>query len=316
MVMACTSALALLVFWCRSCTAALLRPAFSHSGDHPLVRPLEGSEFLSACATAPVAVILFHGERCRKCVAFTPKFVRLAKEYQGQAQFFKLSVNRNAELCAAEHVLTLLPWCVLETQATAHPVRAPVSHSRASQRQHLRWGLLRTTSLRRRCVLDQKPTTRTRQKPRRPAGAAGSGDSGARSLLAHSPLCPSPIAPTRRCGQSPTFECRRRAMCLRARKPSRSPLRRHCWRSFAPSGCSHAPPRSSIASKSPRSGTVWRSRQFHSRGSHMTPKREPQTRTAHTTPCAGFSFLNGSGQPQTHLNHPAVSGCGLGKIRC
>ena len=28
------------------------------------------------------------------------------------------------------------------------------------------------------------------------------------------------------------------------------------------------------------------SRQFHSRGSHMTPKREPQTRTAHTTPCA------------------------------
>ena len=35
MVMACTSALALLVFWCRSCTAALLRPAFSHSGDHP-----------------------------------------------------------------------------------------------------------------------------------------------------------------------------------------------------------------------------------------------------------------------------------------
>ena len=159
-------ALALLVFWCRSCTAALLRPAFSHSGDHPLVRPLEGSEFLSACATAPVAVVLFHGERCRKCVAFTPKFVRLAKEYQGQAQFFKLSVNRNAELCAAEHVLTLLPWCVLETQATAHPVRAPVSHSRASQRQHLRWGLLRTTSLGRRCVLDQKPTTRTRQKPR------------------------------------------------------------------------------------------------------------------------------------------------------
>ena len=68
-------------------------------------------------------------------------------------------------------------------------------------------------------------------------------------------------------------------MCLRARKPSRSPLRRHCWRSFAPSGCSHAPLRSSIASKSPRSGTVWRSRQFHSRGSHMTPKREPQTRT-------------------------------------
>ena len=152
--------MALLVFWCGSCTAALLRPAFSHSGDHPLVRPLEGSEFLSACATAPVAVVLFHGERCRKCVAFTPKFVRLAKEYQGQAQFFKLSVNRNAELCAAEHVLTLLPWCVLETQATAHPVRAPVSHSRASQRQHLRWGLLRTTSLGRRCVLDQKPTTK------------------------------------------------------------------------------------------------------------------------------------------------------------
>ena len=120
---------------------------------------------------------------------------------------------------------------------------------------------------------------KTRQKPRRPAGAAGSGDSGARSLLAHSPLYPSPIAPTRRCGQSLLFECRRRAMCLRARKPSRSPLRRHCWRSFAPSGCSHAPPRSSIASKSPRSGTVWRSRQFHSRGSHMTPKREPQTRT-------------------------------------
>ena len=115
--------MALLVFWCGSCTAALLRPAFSHSGDHPLVRPLEGSEFLSACATAPVAVVLFHGERCRKCVAFTPKFVRLAKEYQGQAQFFKLSVNRNAELCAAEHVLTLLPWCVLETQATAQYAR-------------------------------------------------------------------------------------------------------------------------------------------------------------------------------------------------
>lgn len=80
-------------------------------GDSPLVRPLEGPDFFDACSTAHVAVVLFHGEKCRSCRAFTPKYSRLAQQYQGQAEFFRVVATRNADLLASEHVATLLP-CV------------------------------------------------------------------------------------------------------------------------------------------------------------------------------------------------------------
>lgn len=105
--------------------AAVLRTRIGRSAAStnapPLVRPLEGNEFLAACSSASVVVILFHGERCRSCRAFRPKYARLARQYQGQAQFFRMSVNRSllganlAEVSvdrgAAASVLTLLP-CV------------------------------------------------------------------------------------------------------------------------------------------------------------------------------------------------------------
>ena len=66
------------------------RPPFPIMGDSSLVRPLEGPEFFDACSSARVAVVLFHGEKCRSCRAFAPKYSRLAKDYQGQAEFFDL----------------------------------------------------------------------------------------------------------------------------------------------------------------------------------------------------------------------------------
>jgi len=83
----------------------------SVGGDSPLVRPLEGPEFFDACSSAHVAIVLFHGEKCRSCRAFTPKYARLAQQYQGQAEFFRVVATRNADLLASEHVATLLP-CV------------------------------------------------------------------------------------------------------------------------------------------------------------------------------------------------------------
>ena len=88
-------------------------------GDSPLVRPLEGPDFFDACSTAHVAVVLFHGEKCRSCRAFTPKYSRLAQQYQGQAEFFRVVATRNADLLASEHVATLLPWCA---EAESSPV--------------------------------------------------------------------------------------------------------------------------------------------------------------------------------------------------
>lgn len=88
-------------------------------GDSSLVRPLEGPEFFDACSSARVAVVLFHGEKCRSCRAFAPKYSRLAKYYQGQAEFFRVIASRNADLLASEHVATLLPW---RAEAESNPV--------------------------------------------------------------------------------------------------------------------------------------------------------------------------------------------------
>ena len=88
-------------------------------GDSSLVRPLEGPEFFDACSSARVAVVLFHGEKCRSCRAFAPKYSRLAKDYQGQAEFFRVIAARNADLLASEHVATLLPW---RAEAESNPV--------------------------------------------------------------------------------------------------------------------------------------------------------------------------------------------------
>ena len=102
----------LLLFFCHSSESFLLlaTPTARQGGGSPLVRPLEGSEFFDACSSAPVAIVLFHGEQCRSCKAFTPKFARLAQQYQGQAEFFRVVASRNTALCAAENVMTLLPW--------------------------------------------------------------------------------------------------------------------------------------------------------------------------------------------------------------
>ena len=78
--------------------------------DRPhAVEPLDADGFFEACAAAPVTVILFHGEHCRSCRAFEPKYARLAKEYGDRAKFFKVVASRNLELCTHENVLTLLP---------------------------------------------------------------------------------------------------------------------------------------------------------------------------------------------------------------
>ena len=102
----------LLLFFCHGSESFLLlaTPTARQGGGSPLVRPLEGSEFFDACSSAPVAIVLFHGEQCRSCKAFTPKFARLAQQYQGQAEFFRVVASRNTALCAAENVMTLLPW--------------------------------------------------------------------------------------------------------------------------------------------------------------------------------------------------------------
>ena len=121
-------------------------------GDSPLVRPLEGPDFFDACSTAHVAVVLFHGEKCRSCRAFTPKYSRLAQQYQGQAEFFRVVATRNADLLASEHVATLLPWCA---EAESSPVPGlgagpPTPESPlpcAPQRQRLRRRLLRPAAL-------------------------------------------------------------------------------------------------------------------------------------------------------------------------
>ena len=80
------------------------------------------------CTTgAHVAIVLFHGEKCRSCRAFTPKYARLAQQYQGQAEFFRVVATRNADLLASEHVATLLPWCAAWLQTYTHcPVAAPL----------------------------------------------------------------------------------------------------------------------------------------------------------------------------------------------
>ena len=77
--------------------------------DLPHVQPLDAEGFLEACEAAPVTVILFHGEHCRSCRAFEPKYARLAQEYADRAKFFKVVAARNLELCSKEEVLTLLP---------------------------------------------------------------------------------------------------------------------------------------------------------------------------------------------------------------
>ena len=105
----------MLVLLCRRVDGLLLTssPAARLSapiGGCPLVRPLEGPEFFEACSSAHVAIVLFHGEKCRSCRAFTPKYSRLAQQYQGQAEFFRVIASRNADLLASEHVATLLPW--------------------------------------------------------------------------------------------------------------------------------------------------------------------------------------------------------------
>ena len=116
--------LAVLVLLCRRVDGLLLTssPAARLSapiGGCPLVRPLEGPEFFEACSSAHVAIVLFHGEKCRSCRAFTPKYSRLAQQYQGQAEFFRVVATRNADLLASEHVATLLPWCA---EAESNPV--------------------------------------------------------------------------------------------------------------------------------------------------------------------------------------------------
>ena len=95
------------------------RPPPPFGADSSLVRPLEGPEFFDACSSARVAVVLFHGEKCRSCRAFAPKYSRLAKDYQGQAEFFRVIAARNADLLASEHVATLLPW---RAEAESNPV--------------------------------------------------------------------------------------------------------------------------------------------------------------------------------------------------
>lgn len=80
-----------------------------HERDRPHVQPLDADGFFEACEAAPVTVILFHGENCRSCRAFEPRYARLAKEYAGRAKFFKVVASRNLELCTHEKVLTLLP---------------------------------------------------------------------------------------------------------------------------------------------------------------------------------------------------------------
>ena len=75
-------------FFLISSRAPRAPPPFA--SDSSLVRPLEGPEFFDACSSARVAVVLFHGEKCRSCRAFAPKYSRLAKDYQGQAEFFRV----------------------------------------------------------------------------------------------------------------------------------------------------------------------------------------------------------------------------------
>jgi hypothetical protein len=103
----CHRADGLLLFSSRAARPSAPPPV---GGDSSLVRPLEGPEFFDACSSACVAVVLFHGEKCRSCKAFAPKYSRLAKYYQGQAEFFRVIASRNADLLASEHVATLLPW--------------------------------------------------------------------------------------------------------------------------------------------------------------------------------------------------------------
>ena len=82
---------------------------------------------------AHVAIVLFHGEKCRSCRAFTPKYARLAQQYQGQAEFFRVVATRNADLLASEHVATLLPWCAVSwLQLYTHllPRRCPPPYNR------------------------------------------------------------------------------------------------------------------------------------------------------------------------------------------
>lgn len=109
----------MLLFCHRADSLLLIANPVARNGG-ALVRPLEGPEFLDACGGAPVAIVLFHGEKCRSCRAFTPKYARLAQQYQGQAEFFRVVATRNAALLASEHVATLLPWC-------AEPESSPVS---------------------------------------------------------------------------------------------------------------------------------------------------------------------------------------------
>lgn len=97
----------------RSAAGAPGRP---HAGPlASVVRPLEKActpeSFVEACSAAPIAVVLFQSERCLLCRAFAPKYARLAKKYGDEAIFFTVVATQNAELCASEQVLTLLP-CV------------------------------------------------------------------------------------------------------------------------------------------------------------------------------------------------------------
>ena len=96
------------MLYVRATRTSLLRAVRSSLGRVPCV-----PRTVWCTPGAHVAIVLFHGEKCRSCRAFTPKYARLAQQYQGQAEFFRVVATRNADLLASEHVATLLPWCAV-----------------------------------------------------------------------------------------------------------------------------------------------------------------------------------------------------------